>query len=482
MLTFNGVHEAILNDTTPELAVIGGRGSGKSTVCVTKEIRYSKNFPGIKEFLFRVSEKDTESKLIPFFKEMCDHEKEYPVWNSSESAFVFANGSVTFMFGIRTTSAAQRYAKIRGLGVARLYGDQMEESGSDLGLELRASLRQPNFPKQLTYGANPPSDFHWLAKQFPVGAEHRFKNRRLYQLSIYDNKFLPAETLRELEQAYPPSHPNYKTLLLGQYGVSVIGDPIYGEVFKRELHVRPIHHKPDLQLFEAFDFGQLNPCWIVGQRPYAGGLHWLGGIIGQEMYLVDFLPLVEEYRKKWFPDLKKNEIRTACTLSQSPEAGSLLMGIQELRAAGYQPTWTQGSNSPDVVLALIERQASYMRQRGINGVEMFGINSAEDRWLKADKEGITPSPFMAYAYEGGYSWSQTMDGKPVTVSVGRNEFRQPHPDSWYEFPMRCSEAIELNFGVGSETQAQRDTRRQAALQRQINSGTASDSPHGWLAW
>lgn len=479
MLTFNGIHESILSDTTPELAVIGGRGSGKSTVCVTKEIRYSKNFPGIKEFLFRVSEKDTESKLIPFFKEMCDHEKEYPAWNNSESAFVFGNGSITFMFGIRTTSAAQRYAKIRGLGVARLYGDQMEESGSDLGLELRASLRQPNFPKQLTYGANPPSDFHWLAKQFPIGVEHRFKNRRLYQLSIYDNKFLPAETLRELEQAYPPSHPNYKTLLLGQYGVSVIGEPIYGEMFRRDLHVRPIAYKPELQLVEAFDFGQLNPCWIIGQRPRGGGMHWLGGVIGQEMYLVDFIPIVQEYRSRWFPNADTTQIRTACTLSQSRKLGNLVMGVEELRAADFHPAWKEGSNSPDVVLALIERQASYMRRRGGDGAEMFGINNAEDRWWKADREGMSHSPFMSYAYEGGYSWSQTMDGKPVTVSVGRNEFRQPHPDSWYEFPMRCAEAIELNFSVKRPTEAER-----FAAEQQARRGPTSDapqrSPHSWL--
>lgn len=446
---FAGIHEDILNDVTPELAIVGGRGSGKSTVCVTKEIRISKSSPGIIEFMFRFSQKDTETKLIPFYKEMLDHENEFPTWNDKENCFVFANGSMTYLFGLQTTSAAQRYEKIRGLKAARLYGDQSEAVPSDVGLELRASLRQQGFAHQLTFGANPPPESHWIARQFPVGVQHRYKNRKLYQLRIYDNPHIPAETLREMELAYPPEHPNYRTLMLGQYGMSVTGEPIYGQTFKRAQHVRPIGYNDKGLLLEAFDFGKLNPCWIVAQRPYSGGLHFLGGIIGQELYLVDFLPIVQEYRSLWFPALKREQVKTCCTLSASRQTGNLVMGVQELKAAGFSPVWTEGGNSPDTVLALIERQANYMRRRGADGAELFGVNNAEDRWLKVSREGVDPSPFMAYAYEGGYAWSEK------TVSVGRNEVKQPQSDEWFEFCMRCAEAIELNFGRGA-TQEQRD--------------------------
>jgi hypothetical protein len=463
-------------DTTPEIAIVGGRGSGKSTVAITKEIRHSVKYPGIKEFLFRFSEKDCEQKLIPFYKEMCQEEGVSPEWESRESCFHFDNGSQTFIFGLRAVSAAQRYSKMRGLGVARILNDQSEELDLSVGSEIRLSLRQPGFPKQLTFVANPPDMHHFLPKQFPVGVETRFKNRKLYQLSLYQNKHFPLDSLRELEQAYPPSHPNYKTLILGQYGTSVTGETIYGNIFQRAQHVGQVVYDPSQPLLEAFDFGKLNPCWVVAQRPFSGGLHLLGGIIGFEMFLEDFIPIVEDYRRRWFLNLQRDQVKTCCTLSVSQESGSAMIQVEQLKTAGFRPTWTPGGNSPDMVLAMIERQAHYLRRRGSGGREMFRVNNAEDRWLRASSEGIEPSAFMAYAYEGGYAWDEH------NISVGRNEIKQPKSDEWYEFAMRCVEAIELNFGVGQETPEQRAAREKAARERQMASSAPHGGPHSWLGY
>ena len=68
MLTFRGVHQDILTDTTPERCVLGARDSGKTTVCVYHEIKMLVDNPKLKSFLFRFSDKDTQSKLVPFVR------------------------------------------------------------------------------------------------------------------------------------------------------------------------------------------------------------------------------------------------------------------------------------------------------------------------------------------------------------------------------------------------------------------------------
>lgn len=475
MLSFQGIHQDILDSRTSELCVLGARDSGKTTVCVYKEIQMLMQHPRLKSFLFRFSDTDTQSKLVPFFREMCLEEfQEKPAWDSKELCFNFSNGSIAYMFGLKATTASQRYSKMRGLGVARVFAEQAEELPTDIGLELRAALRQPGFQHlyQLTYCANPPDERHFLVKQFP--ADGRYKNRKLFHLSLYDNAHnLSKDTIRQLEQAFPPEHPKHKTIILGLPGVNVTGEPIYGKLFQQKLHARTLAFNPKLPLLEGFDFGQLNPTWVVAQRPYAGGLHWLGGIIGLELFMEDFLPIVQEYRATWFPDLKPEQVKTCCTLSVSKHEGLRFTGVQQLREAGFHPVWKTGSNSPDIVLALIERQASYLRRRGMDGQEMLAVNDDESHWLKASSEGVDPSQFMLQAYMGGYSWSEK------TVSVGRNEVRQPEPDEWFEFPMRCAEAIELNFSVKRPTEAERFAAEQQA-RRGPTSDSQPQSPHSWL--
>ncbi len=473
-LIFKGIHAEILADTTtPELCILGARDSGKTTVCVYKEIKMLIEFPKLKSFLFRFSDKDTQQKLVPFFREMCLEEfDQKPKWDGDENCFNFENGSIAYMFGLQATSQRQRYGKLRGLGTARVFSEQAEELPADIGLELRAALRQPGFEShyQLTYCANPPAQKSWLVTQFP--RDNRHKGRKLFALSLYANAHnLSEATIRQLEQSFPPKHPKHRTIILGLPGVNVTGEPVYGNLFKPALHVRSLAFDPKLPLLEAFEYGRLNPCWVIAQRPYFGGLRWLGGILGQEMFLEDFLPVVQQYRAEWFPKVDPKAGSCCCTLS-GQEAQPDAIGIRQLRAAGYLPRWRAGSNSPDVVLSLIERQAGYLRRRGPDGQELLGVNDDESRWLTVSKEGIEHAPFMAQAYGGGYAWADR------AVSVGRNEMKQPVADDWFEYPMRAAEALELNFNM-VPTEAELAERRAKLRQQRFYQAPPVSTPMDW---
>src|SRR5262249_34532314 len=158
--------------------------------------------------------------------------------------------------------------------------------------------------------------------------------------SIYDNAYnLDPEDIARMERTYPPDHAKHGPMILGTRGPNVFGNAVYDELFLRSLHVRPVEFDPDSLLLEAFDFGQHNPCWIAAQRLYAGGLAFLGGIIGENMFLSEFLPIVERFRGEWFPDVRAESVRTCCPPPAAivRSQGHRYTGLTLLRQAGFMP-------------------------------------------------------------------------------------------------------------------------------------------------
>ncbi len=468
-----GLHAEFLRDDSKEILLQGSLSCGKTTVALYKLISHLRDDPGLEAYLFRYSDDDLRTKLRPAFEKVCSQMGVYPAWENTEKCYVFANGSRCSAFGLRSVDAMSRYSKLKGLGVGEILGDEVQELPGDISLELRGRLRQPDHPHRLVFVCNPPPLRHWICDQFRDEstkegiAYNRERQRKVFTLSLYDNPFLPAETLRTMEATYPPEHARYPTLIMGQRGADVIGDPIYGELFSVALHLRPITYDPDQIVFESFDFGK-DPCWVVAQKPLSGGLYCLGGILGQGMFLDDFLPIVKQYRAEWFPHMGR--VKTCCTASTKLTTHKLTQ-MNQLREHGFRPMWNEHANDPDVVIALIEKIASYMRRRSATGKEAFGVNNDESRWLVASSEGITYSPFMTGMCLNGYTWDLH------TVSIGRNEMRQPRSDQWFEYPARCLEAIELNFGLTQELEQQAAARKK---KHERDNLPKQYQPQGWM--
>ncbi len=462
MLEFSGVHQEILLDETREICAEGARNSGKTTVALWKVRQSLKDHPGIWWFIFRYSDGDTQSKLRPAFEKICEQfdQDDQPSWDSREKCYLFSNGSKCYAFGLKAVDAMSRYAKLRGLGVSGVYNDQSEELPADIGSEIRAALRQPGFPHQLMFTPNPPSDTHWLTKAdkggFPV--TNSIPGRKYYKLTLYQNAHhLPDETIKNLEATYPPSHARYSSMIMGERGLNVIGTPVYEGVFNRLLHVRQLSVDPTVPLVEAFAIGKANPAWVIAQQPYSGGWSLLGGILGENLFLEDFLPLVQQTRTKWFPKL--TNVQTCCAPSGAVSRVSRYTAISELRKAGYAPRAREDSNAPDVRLAMIERIAGYMRKRGSSGEEAFGIQTNLDAnnpyWLRASRDGVYAFPFMANACEAGYVWDEH------TISVGSKEVRRTLKDDWFEHGMNCLELLECNFGANRLSREEHDQKKQS---------------------
>lgn len=480
-LEFIGKHADFLRDTTEEIDLEGSLSCGKTTVCLYKELEAYAAEPGIWGFMGRWTDDAVTTKLKPAFEQMARIHGTTWEWNRDEKYYQLSNGSKVFAFGLKTQSAdpTQRYAKIRGLPVSRIYIDQAEELPADIANELRARLRPDLearlrgsiYRRQLTFSPNPTPDDHWIAKQFPT--TNAIKNRRYYSLSLFDNQHnLPEAMITSMLETFPEEHPKHQTVILGLRGPNIIGDAIYDAMFDRKIHRRAIQPYTDQPLIEAFHIGQHNPTWVIGQRTAHGGLYLLGGVQGKGLMLEDFLPRVEEARTGWFPDLPVS----TCAAPTGTADSSRFTLLSLLRQEGYRVKSKPDANAHDVQLGLIEEVGRMLRRRTIAGEEALSISDDPARWITITDGQDKQVPFIAFAFEGGYVWDAH------DVSVSNKTLRQPHDDDEYFAAMRCIEYLVHNFCARKTTRADKEAaREQRRRQDQAEAGPplAAQGPYRW---
>ncbi len=436
-LKFSGVHAHILQDTSPEIIVEGARMCAKTYDCCAKVRNLCIDYPGIWTLICRFSGTETANQLRPIFSDICRRMgPPFPVWDGEESAYLFPekNGHVSkvFAYGLKSQSRDERYAKIRGSGVSILFNDQHEEMPEDIATEMRALLRQPGYPHQLILAANPFPEDSFIADQFPEDAD--LPGRKRYALSLYDNAHnLQAKDIEQLERTYPPTHARYKSLILGQRGVNIVGTAIYEGAFIREKHLVNFEYDKTRPLLECIQSGQHHPSWLIGQRNYWGGLDILGALIGKWMYLDQFLPLVRQFRSAWFePDAI---IKTCC--DTPPEIGRQRhTNIEAMKDAGFHPTYKLNGTAPDVRESLIQDIFAALRKEGRYGIRIL---SDPTRFRMASKLIVKNHGFVVDGFESAYVWDANL------VSVGNKKVRQPRETEWINGAQRCVENIWLNF-------------------------------------
>lgn len=437
-MRWRGPIAAFLRDQTPEIDLEGALSSGKTTACLWKVFNSLHGSPGIHWWIGRYGDGETQTKIRPAFEAVCQQAGSLPAWNAKELAYDFPNGSKCYAYGLKSPDALSRYSKMRGMGVAGIYNDQTEELPEDFSLELRLRLRQPGFPHQLIFSPNPPNVTHWLAQQFP--SDNRLPNRRYYAISIHDNAHnLPPELLAAALAAYPPEHAKHRSVILGLRGMNVTGEPVYKGAFDRTIHETTATYTSGLRLEVALDFGKHHPCVIFRQVSPLGQVRFLGGLLGQQLYLDDFCDLVLQYAGQWFPGAT---IAWCCDPAGTSDTSHGTEGATKiLRAKGIQPISRPDANSPTVRLAAIERMAAQMRQRAADRGEKFVVSADPDRWLTISARSTTPDRFLADGFEAGYVWDEHL------VSVGNKQVRKPRKDGWYEHGQNCAEYLEVNFGT-----------------------------------
>jgi len=436
-MKWKGKQSAVMLAEAREVDVEGAIRAGKTTVCLWKEHEAARKYPGIPIMLARWTDDAVHGLIAPLWVKICNEAGDAQTWNSKESCFDWPNGSRIYIRGLKSQDQTLRYSKFRGLTLARIYIDQAEELPRDIYLECAGRLSAPGFPHQITISPQAIEETHWIAQEFPTDSVD--PNRSYFPLSVYDNAHnLDASVIPALERLYPPSHPKHRTLIQGIRGMNVTGDPVYAGAFVRQLHEVEADYDPRLALEMALDFGKHHPCVIFRQTSTLGQVRFLGGILGQQLYLDDFIGIVLKYRQEWFPNAV--EVRECCDPAGAADTSHGTEGaVKTLLKHGIHARSQPDSNSPAVRLAIVERMAGMMRKRTANRQEALVVSSG-DRWLRISAQSTLVDRFLADGFEAGYVWDEHM------VSVNNKQVRKPKKDGWYEHGQNCAEYLELNFG------------------------------------
>lgn len=468
-IAFYGTAAKVFHDQSRQIDVEGAVRSGKTTMCLVKMLHRRQHYAGSYGLIGRFSDGDTDRLLKPLWRAVCLRAGVGLAWNAEEGYDEMDNGSRVYITGLKTQDQTSRYAKFRGLTLSDIYIDQAEELPHDVWQELGLRLSQNGFPHQFLISPQTVGEDHWIAKEFPHDRALK-PNRAYYALSTHDNAHnLPANYIREMEEAHPPGTPIHSTLILGKRGATVVGDPVYGTpadgsrhgVFLRTRHELPVAYDRRLRLEVGLDFGKHHPCVVMRQVSPVGQVRYLGGILGHDLHLDPFLVEVRRYLSRWFPE----PIETVWCADPAGVSNPIGIDMRAMLAAhGIVARFKEDSNSPGARVALIETIAKQMRGRGLDGDEQLRVSNDESHWIRISAHGSVTHRMVADAFEFGYVWDEHM------VSVGSKQMRKPKKDGWHEHPMNVVEYLEANFGSAGPKKKRAPTH---VTQRQ---------PRGDMSW
>lgn len=400
----------------------GAARAGKTTALIWKIATACEEHPGIHCLLSRFTEDHLNGQLKPRFYDLVPSQL-LGVWRPDEEYHEWHNGSRVYLRALRSSALTAKYGKFTGLTLAIIGIDQAEELPFDYYQHLKARLSQAGFPQQMLLTPNPPGLDHWIAQEFPE--ENTRPGHRYIRTAMRDNAYLDEGTISRLETEYPPGHALRRPMLEGRRGVSVSGDPVYGKLFRREVHVNPaVAFNPELPLFEAWDFGKAAVLW--SQFTLSGGWHLLAEVMGGQQFIEEFAPEALHVRSLLF-NVKPEMVKSCCDPAGAARQGHGIRktAVEVLQDCGVRPQWLSGANHPARRYWAIQEIARYLARHTREGPALQ----------------IHPRcRLTADAFEAGYVWEESPRGTVM------GNIRMPQKDGLYDHLMNCLEYTLLVFG------------------------------------
>lgn len=422
----------------------GGVRAGKTWALCFKVWQWTERYPGIRIVLCRWTQDALDAQLRPEWRRFCERVGVTPQWNGQEECDELPNGSLVYLRALKSSDDGRRFSKLAGLTIAVMALDQAEEAEADVIRHyVPARLSQPGFPHAFWITPNPAMPNHWVSEWFPEDGSR--PGREFIHTTAYDNRVnLGEEYIADLEEAYPAGSLERRRLLLGRRGLIVAGDPIYAPYFDERVHIGaddepPVEFDPRLPLYESWDFGTLRPAVVYGQFPVGGRLHLLGGIRGDRLSLDEFVPLVQEIRGQWFPELQPLMLQSTCDpAGQAPNSHGTETAVGTLKLHGIYPVVHENANDPRVRAGCIEQVIGYLRRRAHDGSAVFRLNP---RFVLISAKGRKQPPMVREAFDGGYCY----DPRKTYSGSQYQGITPPLKDKLYEDICNAVEYLTLAF-------------------------------------
>lgn len=466
---WNGVQTQFLRASAeqwPFLDLEGAVRAGKTTPLCAKVLAYCIDHPGIHCALTRWTQDGLDAQLKPRWRDWCRENGVALQWHADEEYDeVVGKGSRVYLRALKASEETARFSKLAGLTLAVLGIDQAEEVPEDVyRAYVPARLSQPGYPHQVLLTPNPPGETHWIAREFPVSGTHA--GHRYLRTSVYDNRVNLGDLyIRSLEMAYPPGHALRRRFIEGKRGLSVVGTPVYASTFNSALHVGPTRMNPEIALLEGWDFGHKHPHVTWAQLLPWGQFVVLGGVMGVDQFIEDFVPAVLGIRALWFggdPE-KGGEWPYAVQSTGDPAGdqhnsqGTSTSAADILREHGIALWTLAGANHPDARDRCVQHIAGYQRRLTKMG-PAFVVDP--ERWLLLRDDGPVQSTHFVDALEAGYVW----DERVYTTTSSPNT-RRPRKDGFYDHGMNTLEYLVLAYGPAQPSRVDHAKAERAAIAR-----------------
>lgn len=440
-------------------------------------------YPGIQIFYSRYQEhgliqlRDVWSKVSVHFPEYL-----HATWNAKDECYDFPNGkwigdvytgSRVFLSPIKSTELDAVHSKYKGKTLAVVIIEEAQEVPlvNYLGLKERLSQsRTPDgkpyqYPLKIVLVHNCVDEDHWIAKEFPLGADGEVCTReghRHIRADLYSNaQNLGPEVMAGYEADYPPGHTLRRTVMEGKRGVTLVGTPVYGHAFKKPIHLsQAVQFTPFYPILEGWDFGEEKPAvvWFQYLRHLAA-IRVLGAVKGSELFLELFAPKVLEIRARLFP--VDAIVHSWCDPTGATGNGGLQftpitllhqLGVPARPAKDSQSN--RDGNDAEVRYKAIQTAAGYMLRQATDGSPAFLMHPT---CIELVREGGVliekPSHILATAFEAGYIWDTKAPSEAApNVRKPKKGTRYDDLMNAFEYPV-IGEAIPLAATVAQLTQA-----------------------------
>lgn len=402
-------------------------------------------YPGIQIFYCRYKDDDLKTlrdvwdKVRVFFPPYLQ-----PSWNTEFDSWDFKNKSRVYISSLRVSEGATAdaiHGKYKGKTLAVVIIEEAQEvpRSNYAGLKERLSQSKTpegkdyDYPLKIVLVHNSVDKDHWIAKEFPFGADGEtctVPGHVHLRADLYSNaNNLGRKVIAGYEQDYPVGNPLRATVIEGRRGVTRVGDPVYRDSFKRVWHVSPkiIPVEPYYPLYEGWDFGKQKPAvvWVQYLRHLAA-LRIVGAVKGSDLFLELFAPKVLEIRRRWFGRDEDLDIQTWCDPTGATGNGGLattpvsLLHAQEVMAIPAM-LGTKDGNDPEVRDMAIQTVGGYMHRKAVDGSEAF-LLSPRCVEISLDKDGNwveEESDVMVAAFETGYHYPEKQTYSDATPNIRR---------------------------------------------------------------
>jgi len=466
-----------------DLLVEGAPRSAKSWAIAVKIHLLAQRHEGIQIFYSRYKDeslgqlRDVWTKVMALFPEFSR-----PTWNSSDSAWDYPNpadappgmhwGSKVWLSSIKSSETDLLHSKYKGKTLAVIVVEEASELpyANYVGLQERLSQskhpsgRPYDYPLQFILVTNALPKTHWIAKLYPQKGKDPVTGRRTIRFALRDNAInLGEKVLAEYERRYPEGHSLRRTVVEGERGLVMMGEAVYGKVFRPSAHVsHQLRAHSAYPILEGWDFGHEKPaCVWLQYLQHLGALRLLGWVKGHDLFLEAFVPAVLRIRTRTFPGVPDTEFWTwADPSGATGNQGMQHTAVRHLRDAGVTARIDPTSNQAAVRYAAIQVVAGFLERLAKDGSPAFQMvpTGIELQRVKGELVDET-TDLMKEAFEAGYIWDEhaALDSLP--------NVKRPKKPTDYDDLMNCLEYVVIGerLSVPSHQEMWRADKKVAAI-------------------